>query len=63
MKRVKRDPAKRAYKQGINSGRKGLEKESCPYHNGEKKDQWLGGWRVGHADRVAGFRQNFEDMR
>ncbi len=61
MKRVKRDLGKRAYKQGYNSGLKGHTAGLCPYSSTDEKGQWLGGWRVGHSDRVAGFRQNFNE--
>ncbi|MGE3318508.1 MAG: ribosome modulation factor [Candidatus Berkiella sp.] len=55
MKRVKRDMTHRAYKQGYNQGVKGHTKR-CPFSESDKRGQWLGGWRDGHADYVAGYR-------
>lgn len=62
MRRVKRDQDQRAFKQGYNCGVKGHAKEQCPYSIDEKKGQWLGGWRIGHADYVAGYRQDIDEM-
>lgn len=56
MKRVKRDMTHRAYKLGYNQGVKGHTKERCPFFESDKRGQWLGGWRSGHADYVAGYR-------
>lgn len=56
MKRAKRDMTERAYKLGYNQGLKGHAKERCPYHETEKRGQWMGGWRQGHAFYVAGYR-------
>lgn len=56
MKRVKRDMTHRAYKLGYNQGIKGHNKETCPYFETDKRAQWLGGWRDGHVDYVAGYR-------
>lgn len=46
----------RAYKLGYNQGIKGHNKETCPYFETDKRAQWLGGWRDGHVDYVAGYR-------
>jgi ribosome modulation factor len=56
MRRVKRNKDKRAYKHGYNQGLKGHAKEGCPFSELDKKGQWLGGWRLGHAEYVAGYR-------
>lgn len=56
MRRAKRDMTQRAYKHGYNQGLKGHAKEACPYSIQDKKGQWLGGWRIGHAEYVAGYR-------
>lgn len=56
MKRAKRDTTERAYKQGYIQGSRGHGKELCPFQTVTKRGQWLGGWRVGHADYVAGYR-------
>lgn len=60
MKRAKRDITQRAYKQGRNQGLKGHPKEECPYQEADKRGQWMGGWRLGHADYVAGYRAHRE---
>ncbi len=60
MKRAKRDRTERAYKLGYNQGIKGHAKERCPYHETEKRGQWMGGWRQGHANYVAGYRMPSE---
>lgn len=56
MRRPKRDMDERAYKHGYNQGLKGHAKDACPYCLADKKGQWLGGWRIGHAEYVAGYR-------
>ena len=56
MKRIKRDLSQRAYKLGYNQGLKGHTKEICPFQSLEKRGQWMGGWRIGRADYVAGYR-------
>ncbi|MFI4937351.1 MAG: ribosome modulation factor [Candidatus Berkiellales bacterium] len=57
MKRAKRSNSDRAFKLGYIQGSRGHSKDLCPFHTAaEKRDQWIGGWRVGHADYVAGFR-------
>lgn len=57
MRTVKRDMTQRAYKQGYTQGLKGHAKEVCPYSAMEKRGLWLGGWRIGHSEYVAGYRQ------
>lgn len=56
MNRAKRDQTQRAYKLGYNQGLKGHAKERCPYDEPDKRGQWMGGWRMGHASYVAGYR-------
>lgn len=56
MKRLKRDREQRAYKHGYNQGLKGHSKEICPYDEVDKRSQWIGGWMIGHAQYVAGYR-------
>lgn len=60
MRRVKRDREVRAYKHGYNQGLKGHDKEACPYFTSDKRGQWIGGWRLGHAEYVAGYRFSAE---
>lgn len=55
MKRVKRDMKQRAYRLGFNQGLKGHAKERCPFQVPEKRGSWMGGWRLGHANYVAGY--------
>lgn len=55
MKRAKRDKTERAYKLGYNQGLKGHPKEECPFQGSDKRGQWMGGWRIGHACYVAGY--------
>ncbi len=62
MKGTKRKPEQKAYKQGYQQGIKGHSQENCPYRNNEVRGQWLGGWRQGHADYVAGFRGDESTM-
>jgi len=57
MKRAKRDVPERAYKLGYNQGHKGHQKEQCPFlEDIEKRAAWMQGWRMGHAEYVAGYR-------
>lgn len=56
MKRVKRDPAKRANHSGYVAGLKGHAQKDCPFHTESKRMEWLGGWREGHSEFVAGYR-------
>lgn len=56
MKRAKRDMTERAYRLGYNQGLRGHAKERCPYQSSSKRGLWMGGWRVGHASYVAGYR-------
>jgi len=53
--RSKRDVSQRAYKLGFNQGLKGHAKERCPFQEMERRGQWMGGWRQGHASYVAGY--------
>lgn len=55
MKRVKRNKTERAHKLGYNQGLKGHAKEICPFAAPQRRAQWLGGWREGHAAFVAGY--------
>jgi ribosome modulation factor len=56
MQRTKRNRDNRAYKQGMNQGIKGHAKEACPFQQGTRRGEWMGGWRVGHACFIAGYR-------
>lgn len=56
MNRAKRDMTERAYKLGYTQGLKGHAKERCPFFEPDKRGQWMGGWRIGHANYVAGYR-------
>jgi ribosome modulation factor len=56
MKRVKRDTTERTFKLGYIQGLKGHPKEACPFQTLDKRAQWMGGWREGHASYVAGYR-------
>jgi ribosome modulation factor len=56
MKRIKRDKTERAYKLGYIQGSRGHAKTLCPFQESDKRGQWMGGWRTGHADYVAGYR-------
>lgn len=56
MKRLKRDQDTRAYKHGYKQGLKGRAWVECPYGVPEKRGHWLGGWRIGYAQYVAGYR-------
>ncbi len=56
MRRVKRNMDKRAYKHGYRQGLLGHSREGCPYFIADKRGEWLGGWRIGHAEYVAGYR-------
>lgn len=62
---VKRDLSQHAYKLGFNQGLKGHSREYCPFELAEKRGEWMGGWRKGHASYVAGYRsppENFITM-
>ena len=59
MSRVKRDPIKRAYNCGYRAGLRGHSKDECPYEGLDKRGEWLGGWRSGHAHFVAGYISPF----
>jgi ribosome modulation factor len=52
MKRVKRDPVKRANRSGYKAGLRGHSTSDCPFHTENKRMEWLGGWR-GWAFRVS----------
>lgn len=57
MKRMKRNKEQRAFKQGYKQGVHGHPKEQCPYHSLiTEREQWMSGWREGHASYVAGYR-------
>lgn len=60
MRRIKRDGHERAFRLGYNQGLKGHAKERCPFQVADKRGSWMGGWRKGHANYVAGYRMAME---
>lgn len=58
MKRAKRANG-RAYKKGYIQGLKGHSDTLCPFSSDlSKRGEWLGGWRKGHAEYLAGYREH-----
>lgn len=56
MHRAKRNKDIRAFKLGLNQGLKGHAREACPFQQGTKRGEWMGGWRLGHFSFVSGYR-------
>ena len=45
--RKKRNPVKRAHKNGLIQGARGRSQDTCPYSQDNYKAAWLAGWREG----------------
>lgn len=55
MKRQKRDMTDRAYQKGYQAGFSGRNKDACPHHQQNLRQQWLSGWREGRTDNWSGY--------
>ncbi len=55
MRRQKRTRSNRAFTRGYQAGIHGKSKSLCPFQNGEARQSWLSGWRVGREDNWDGF--------
>jgi len=58
MHRTKRNRDVRAFRKGYVQGARGHGTELCPFQVGTKRGEWLGGWRMGHASFVLGYRND-----
>lgn len=57
MKRVKRDPNKRAFRRGYISAIRGHGSQTCPFTESKKRMEWIEGWQAGRtSEHVAGLR-------
>lgn len=55
MRSCKRDRSQRAFAHGYTAGLRGRSRDECPHQQGERRLEWMSGWRNGRTDHHDGL--------